>query len=411
MAAARVGPADPLPSTSSKTSTTSTTPRSGSAGPWPRSATSSSRIPSAVVVDLLPRGLLQPAQGAASPGRSSTGSRKTRRRSCLKATREERRGRPDRLAAAAVPLRSPRTPRSATTTRRSRSRRRYLEKLAGHARPATSSNAARTTASAASPRAGSSTSTARPAEPSSRRPSRPTRPASNRPGTTSASASAADVPTDDEALAALLAGAIRACSEEVETGHWFEAEADGAVRSPSSATPPTTRSTGSWSASATGRPRGGGSASRSTRSRSGRARHTPVLVRSTEFPSNPNAAVSKQIGELIARGGRRVVVEDSDWRAMLALPRFREQHQADPAFAPGSSEEKPLSRLEVAPHDPRPRPPRRPTPPGRPARRRRRRRPSPTPEPPGASAEAGAGAVDAGPIVVGHDQRPGAAGR
>ena len=38
---------------------------------------------------------------------------------------------------------------------------------------------------------------------------------------------AGDVPADDEELAALLAGAIRACSDEVETGHWFEAEADG----------------------------------------------------------------------------------------------------------------------------------------------------------------------------------------
>ena len=40
--------------------------------------------------------------------------------------------------------------------------------------------------------------------------------------------------------------------------------------------------------------------------------HTPVIVRSTAFPSSPKAAVSQQLGKLIADGGRRVVVEDSD---------------------------------------------------------------------------------------------------
>src|SRR5205823_2761128 len=36
-----------------------------------------------------------------------------------------------------------------------------------------------------------------------------------------------EVPDDDERLAALLAGAIRACSAEAETGQRFEAEAGG----------------------------------------------------------------------------------------------------------------------------------------------------------------------------------------
>src|SRR5205807_187731 len=72
----------------------------------------------------------------------------------------------------------------------------------------------------------------------------------------------------------------------------------------------------------------------------------PVIVRSTEFPSSPRTAVARQIGELITGGGRRAVVEDSDWRAMMALPRFREQHQADPALAAWLRQAKPLSRLK-----------------------------------------------------------------
>ena len=32
--------------------------------------------------------------------------------------------------------------------------------------------------------------------------------------------------------------------------------------------------------------------------------HTPVIVRSTDYPSNPKAAVSRQLGQLITSGGR-----------------------------------------------------------------------------------------------------------
>ena len=52
---------------------------------------------------------------------------------------------------------------------------------------------------------------------------------------------------------------------------------------------------------------------------------TPVIVRSTDFPSNPKAAVAGQIAELVKSGGRHVVVEDSDWRVMLASLSFRQQ--------------------------------------------------------------------------------------
>ena len=74
--------------------------------------------------------------------------------------------------------------------------------------------------------------------------------------------------------------------------------------------------------------------------------HTPVLVRSTEFPSNPKTAIVKQIGTLITGGGRRAVVGDSDWRAMLALPPFRAQHQDDPALGAWLKKSKPLSHLK-----------------------------------------------------------------
>jgi hypothetical protein len=73
---------------------------------------------------------------------------------------------------------------------------------------------------------------------------------------------------------------------------------------------------------------------------------TPVLVRSTEFPSNPRTQIAKQIGTVITGGGRRVVVADPDWRTMLALPEFRARHEDEPELNAWLKESKPLSSLK-----------------------------------------------------------------
>ena len=52
------------------------------------------------------------------------------------------------------------------------------------------------------------------------------------------------------------------------------------------------------------------------------------------------------IGKLITRGGRRVVVEDSDWRIMQAFARFEQKRGADPAFTAWQKQTRPLSSLE-----------------------------------------------------------------
>lgn len=154
-----------------------------------------------------------------------------------------------------------------------------------------------------------------------------------------------DVPAADEELAAVLAGAIRACSDEVENGAWFETETDGRMVPVECHAPDNAVRrflVGICNANAQG-----GKLGRQVAEVQGRAgEHPPILVRSTEFPSNPRTAIAQQIGTMIARGGRRVVIEDSEWRAMLALPLFRARHQADPALATWLRREKPLSLLK-----------------------------------------------------------------
>jgi Helicase HerA, central domain len=157
------------------------------------------------------------------------------------------------------------------------------------------------------------------------------------------------IPTDDTGLARLLAGAIAMCSEEVGDGHQLSTEVDGTMIAVEHHAPD--QSVARLLVGVCNRSAQGGSLAKQVEEVEKRTSDatpvvTPVLVRSSGFPTNPKTVIAKQIGKLIARGGRRVVVEDSDWRAMRAMKAFREQHRADPAFAAWLAEEKPLSRLE-----------------------------------------------------------------
>ncbi len=159
----------------------------------------------------------------------------------------------------------------------------------------------------------------------------------------------APVPAEDDALGELLARSIAACSAEAEGGVAYSAEVERSMIAVE--VQAADQSVDRLLVAICNRSAKGGGLGRQVEEvekRSGAATPavTPVLVRSTEFPTSPAAAVSKQIGRLITGGGRRVVVEDSDWRAMGAMRAFRRAHQAEPGFAAWLVAEKPLSRLE-----------------------------------------------------------------
>lgn len=155
-----------------------------------------------------------------------------------------------------------------------------------------------------------------------------------------------DTPTEDASLATLLAAAVHDCSSEIDPAHWFEAETD--KRFVDVEVHAADNSVGLLVVGVCNGTAKGGYLSRLITELANRAgENRPVIVRSTAFPASPNAAVSKQIGELITRGGRRVVVEDSDWRTMAAFRQFRKSHHKDPAFGAWLKEEQPLSRLKA----------------------------------------------------------------
>ncbi|MFY2562761.1 AAA family ATPase, partial [Corallococcus terminator] len=73
---------------------------------------------------------------------------------------------------------------------------------------------------------------------------------------------------------------------------------------------------------------------------------TPVLVRTSEFPSTTGTVVEEQLGRLFRQGGRRVVLGDSDLRDLSALRDFRAQHVGQAALAEWSRTARPVTRLK-----------------------------------------------------------------
>ena len=154
------------------------------------------------------------------------------------------------------------------------------------------------------------------------------------------------VPSDEAELAAILAEAIAACTGELgaaPAGIRGRGRTGGSSRP--SATAPTMRSSGSWWASATRRPQGGALSRQIDEVAQRAGGITPVVVRSTAFPPARRRRWCSSSSKLVADGGRRVVVEDSDWRTMMALSRFRAGRESDPVFAAWLGRTRPLTGL------------------------------------------------------------------
>jgi hypothetical protein len=154
-------------------------------------------------------------------------------------------------------------------------------------------------------------------------------------------------PLEDEGeLAGLLSWSVKTASAEMPDGFHFETEASGRivpveVHGPGNDVEKVLVALCEKSA------RGGG-LGRQVEEAARRAGENPaVLVRSTPFPADPKAVTSKLIANLIAPigKGRRVVVQNADWRAMAAFRQFQEKERTDPQFNAWQSQARPLSNL------------------------------------------------------------------
>ncbi|HZI08707.1 MAG TPA: DUF87 domain-containing protein, partial [Archangium sp.] len=151
----------------------------------------------------------------------------------------------------------------------------------------------------------------------------------------------AQVPTEEGEIAALLAWAIEVGSQELDGGARFS------IHSRSDKSLEVTRQPeGSQLLVALcNKPSQGGHLGKqmaeALKSAVGK---TPVLVRTTEFPSSVGTVVAEQILQLKKRGGRRTVLADSDLRELVALRTFRMAH---PEFNEWSRTARPITRLKT----------------------------------------------------------------
>jgi AAA ATPase domain len=154
------------------------------------------------------------------------------------------------------------------------------------------------------------------------------------------------VPSDESELATILAEAIASCTGELEAGAGghFEAAADDRFVQVGrhGANHPVERILmGVCNKAAQG-----GALGKQIDEVVRRAGGVvPVIVRSTAFPATAKSAVAQQLQRLVEDGGRRAVVEDSDWRTMMALARFRSGREPDPVFAAWLGRTRPLTSL------------------------------------------------------------------
>ncbi|MCE9669711.1 DUF853 family protein [Myxococcus stipitatus] len=96
-----------------------------------------------------------------------------------------------------------------------------------------------------------------------------------------------------------------------------------------------------------GNPQGGALARQLGKALEASAGRTPVIVRTSEFPSASAKKVTEQLTLLIKKGGRRVVVGNSELRDLVTLREFRVQNETKPAFQEWSQTLRPVTRMKA----------------------------------------------------------------
>lgn len=70
-----------------------------------------------------------------------------------------------------------------------------------------------------------------------------------------------------------------------------------------------------------------------------------VLVRTTDWPSNPRTKICQYLGRLLSKGARRAMIEESDWLTMTAYPAFEAKNGERPEFKAWRRTDRPLTSL------------------------------------------------------------------
>ena len=159
----------------------------------------------------------------------------------------------------------------------------------------------------------------------------------------------AELPEDDAALAELFAWAVASCAEELESDHRFDVHWKAGTINIRVMVPTSggRHRVGEeiFVALCNKAPQGGGLRGQIEAAVKRAESRITALIRWGEFTNNPKGAVAKTLAQVLKNGGRKAVVEDSDWRTIAAFREFRKTHEGRNFFRQWFKQENHLSRL------------------------------------------------------------------
>jgi hypothetical protein len=158
-------------------------------------------------------------------------------------------------------------------------------------------------------------------------------------------------PEEEQALAELLAWALTSAGEELETEHRFPSRAaEGAVQAEAQLQGATAEHIYVALCNRTAQ---FGWLAKQIAQHTRLAQDHPkkpvlVLVRNDEFPKTKS--VERELAAALKAGARTVVIQNADWRNMLALQAFRKKHEKEAWFKEWLADENHISRLSPVRH-------------------------------------------------------------
>lgn len=154
-----------------------------------------------------------------------------------------------------------------------------------------------------------------------------------------------ELPESDRDLLHVAGKSIERCGQELGNGCQFTIQANGNYLTAELHLEPNVIRESLLLGLCQKSPKGGALAKQVSALQSAATNQVPVMLRTTEFPSNPSTKIAKQIGQFLSEGGRRAHVADSDWRTMMAIQSFEQQYGDRPDYQAWLQAEQPLSQL------------------------------------------------------------------
>lgn len=153
----------------------------------------------------------------------------------------------------------------------------------------------------------------------------------------------AEVPDDESELAEVLAATIRQTEPELPNGHHYGTDPDENYVQVEGHTPG--NAIGKLLVAVCNKGAQGNGLRNQLEKVKNRLGDFPLaVVRTIDFPEKGKTA--EQLARMLGTSGRKVQVENADWRRMLAFAAFRKQHSTYPDFPAWQKQTRPLTGLD-----------------------------------------------------------------